>query len=144
MYASPVINFTLFGCHCQWHMILDATQPNEKLKSMMWYITGISPIREMHFKWDHCNCIWHTSFHPHLSSLASDDGRCAWLNGGGMITYKVWMLSEWLQVTAFVSGEEHSRDLLTIIYITIIKMMSLHIAYCSLLSATEIRSGWYG
>lgn len=103
-YASPVINFTLFGCHCQWHMILDATQPNEKLRSKMWYIAEISPIREMHFEWDHCNCIWHTSFHPHLSSLASDDGRCAWLNGGDVTAYKVRMLSEWLQVTSFFSG----------------------------------------
>lgn len=99
--SRPSIHFTQFGCHFQWHMILDATQPNEKLRSKMWYITGISPIGEMHFEWDHCNCIWHTSFHPHLSSLASDDGRCAWFNGGDMTSYKVWMLCEWLQVTSF-------------------------------------------
>lgn len=103
-YASPAIHFTLFGCHCQWHMILDATQPNEMLRTEMWYITEISPIREMHFEWDHCNCIWHTSFHPHLSSLASDDGRCAWLNGGDVTTYKVWTLSEWLPVTSLFSS----------------------------------------
>lgn len=99
--VSSVINITEFGCHRQWHITLDATQPNEKQRSTMWCITEINPIGEMHFEWDNCNCIWYTSFHPHPSSLAPDDGRCAWLNGGDMTTYKVWLLSEGLQVTFF-------------------------------------------
>lgn len=39
---------------------------------------------------DHCCRVWHTSFHPHLSSLASDDGGCVRLNGWVVTIFKVW------------------------------------------------------